>query len=101
MRRSEVIGAAKQERFVELWANGATYREISEQLAIGAPTLERLRVDLKLPKRNPGHFTHQRKDRALHTGLKCLCCRREFQTQDRKKNRICGSCKNTDLWICA
>jgi hypothetical protein len=30
--------------------------------------------------------------------LKCLCCRKEFESRDVKKNRVCQDCKESETW---
>lgn len=46
--------STRNERFRALWAAGASKAEIGYQLAIGKSTIDRLRVDLGLPKRTEG-----------------------------------------------
>jgi len=36
--------------------------------------------------------------RAERPKLKCLCCRKMFESRDAKKNRVCQSCKETEIW---
>ncbi len=31
--------------------------------------------------------------------VSCLRCDREFESEDRKKNRICPICKRSDSWM--
>lgn len=30
--------------------------------------------------------------------LKCLCCRKMFESKDARKNRVCQDCKESDRW---
>lgn len=83
---------------MRLWNAGATYREISDYLGIGAGTLERVRAELKLPKRNAGVSTKTRVAVKPSASATCLCCGRTFATLDRRINRVCGACKQTQMW---
>jgi hypothetical protein len=36
--------------------------------------------------------------KATKAKLKCLCCRKMFDSKDVKKNRVCSDCKQSETW---
>ena len=97
---------AEVERMLRMKADSWTNRQIAEKL-------KRTRTSVESKLQNLKHYgvTYDCVDgfalsiieddtvgRVARPMLKCLCCRKTFESKDARKNRVCSGCKESEVW---
>lgn len=86
-------------RFARMWTAGHKIAEIAGALHVSPGRARHMRIDLGLPARYPKFANKPRSDSpARAAAIPCLCCRRKFDSEDRRGNRVCNPCKNGRSW---
>lgn len=89
----------KHVTFARLWTSGMKVKDIARTMNVCKTSIREMRVALNLPPRNVLSAMKPRHDASKHAAtIRCLCCSRKFKSEDRRNNRVCGSCKSLRAW---
>jgi uncharacterized CHY-type Zn-finger protein len=94
------------EKMFQLKADGWTNRRIAEKLGRGVQSVQSKLQNLKyygveydcVDGFSLSIIEDDTGQKIPRPNLKCLCCRKTFESRDARKNRVCSSCKESETW---